>query len=106
MKTLTEKQIQENYQKILNLIDTEIESPRKEQLLKLYSDYEEIIALAPASGKESYHNCYIGGYVEHILNVIDCGLAIHKVWDDMGQLETYSREDLIFSLLNPQLSLL
>ena len=103
MKQLTETQIQENYQTLLNLIENEIESPRKESLLKLYSDYEEIIALAPASGKESYHNCYIGGYVEHVLNVVNCGLAIHNVWEEMGQLNTYSREELIFSLLNHDL---
>ena len=103
MKNLTEVQIQKNYQKLLEIIEKEISFPRKDQLLKLYSDYEEIIAFAPASGKESYHNCFVGGYVDHVLNVINCGLAIHKVWEDMGQLETYSREDLIFALLNHDL---
>jgi hypothetical protein len=103
MKQLTEQQIQQNYQNLLNTIDEYIESPRKEKILKLYSDYDETIALAPASGKESYHNCFIGGYVDHVLNVIKCGLLVHEGWQRMGQIDDYTTEELVFALIHHDL---
>lgn len=103
MKQLTEQQIQRNYQNLLETIEEHIESPRKEKLLKLYSDYDEIIAFAPASGKESYHNCFIGGYVDHVLNVVRCGMIVHEGWEKMGQVDSYTTEELVFALLNHDL---
>jgi hypothetical protein len=103
MKNLTEVQIQNNYQSLLATIEEYIESPRKEKLLKLYSDYSEILAFAPASGKESYHNCFIGGYIDHVLNVIKCGMIVHEGWERMGQIDSYTTEELVFALLNHDL---
>lgn len=103
MKTLTEKEIAANYDSLISFIHKYISSPRKELLLKLYQDKAEIIALAPASGKEHYHNCYIGGYVEHVLNVINIGLDVNELWDIKGAINNHTDEELVFALLNHDL---
>ena len=69
MKELTPEQIQENWQKLRDLITNTFEGERLEKLDKMYDYFEDRMMLAPASGKEHYHNAHIGGYVEHVLNV-------------------------------------
>ena len=103
MKQLSEKQIQDNFESLMKVIDTYITGDRKEKLSLLYTDKQEIIALAPASGKENYHNCFPGGYVEHILNVVNIGLNVNKLWEDSNAVNTHTEEELVFALLNHDL---
>ena len=55
---LTPEQILENWNRFLNIIDQYIESPRKEQLLGFYQQYEERFSLMPASHKSG--SCFEG----------------------------------------------
>ena len=103
MKQLSEKQIQDNFETLMGVIDKYISAPRKEKLSLLYTDKQEIIALAPAAGKENYHNCFPGGYVEHILNVVNIGLNVNKLWEDSNAVNTHTEEELVFALLNHDL---
>jgi uncharacterized protein YeaO (DUF488 family) len=57
----------------------------------------------PAAHKREYHNAYEGGYVAHILNVVDAALKIDQVWRDMGVKDTYTTEELVFAALNHDL---
>ena len=58
----------------------------------------------PASHKKEYHNAFPGGYVDHVLRVVDCALKLHKVWEEMGtDISTYTIEELVFSALNHDL---
>ena len=68
----TPEQLQENFEKFISLIDNHIEGERKDQLIKFYRDHEERIMLMPASGNINYHNCFIGGYVDHVNRVEGC----------------------------------
>ena len=77
---LTPEQILENWNRFLSVIDQYIESPRKEQLLEFYQKYEERFSLMPASHKSGYHNSFPGGYIDHVLRVIDASLELDKVW--------------------------
>lgn len=100
---ITAEQIQENWNKLLEIIKIYISSPRREQLLKMYHEFEERIILMPASHKPQYHNCFPGGYVDHVLRVIDGALGLNNVWKSMGITENYSIEELVFSALNHDL---
>lgn len=101
---LTAEQIQENWTKLLQGIEDNISSPRKEKLLKFYNEFEERLMLMPASHKKEYHNAFPGGYVDHVLRVIDCAFKINDVWVEMGVDEsTYTKEELYFSALNHDL---
>ena len=76
MKQLTAEQIQENWYQLRNLITNTFEGDRLEKLNKMYDHFEDRMCMAPASGKEQYHYAHVGGYVEHVLHVIDCALKI------------------------------
>ena len=101
---LTAEQLKENWDKFLGFIDTYISSPRKEKLLEFYKKYEERFILMPASHKNAYHNCFIGGYVEHVLRVVEAALELDSVWKKFGVDDsTYTVEELVFSALNHDL---
>ena len=58
----------------------------------------------PASHKSQYHNCFPGGYVDHVNRVVKGSLATHKVWEEFGtDTSTYTIEELVFAALNHDL---
>lgn len=100
---LTAEQILQNWNRFLSVIDQHISSPRKEQLLGFYQQYEERFSLMPASHKRDYHNCFPGGYVDHVLRVVDSALELDQVWRKMGAKDTWTTEELVFSAINHDL---
>ena len=107
MKELTPEQIQENWNKLIQLIkDTFSEDypdNRREKLLKMYHHFEDRMTVAPASGKEHYHNAFVGGYVDHVLHVTDLALKINKLWKDNGASINYTDEELVFAAIHHDL---
>jgi hypothetical protein len=97
MKQLTEKQIIENWDKLMKLIEDTFDGERKEKLLEMYKYFEDRMSVAPASGKAHYHNAMVGGYVEHVLHVVDCALKIKKLWEEDGATINFTDEELIFA---------
>jgi hypothetical protein len=101
---LTAEKINDNWGILISRIDTYITEPRRSQLKEFYEKYQERIALMPASYKKEYHNAFPGGYVDHVIRVIDGALKINEVWKEMGVDDsTYTMEELVFSALNHDL---
>jgi hypothetical protein len=101
---LTAEQIQDNWNKLMSIIDTHISSPRKEKLIDFYEQYAERLMLMPAAHKKEYHNAFPGGYVEHVLRVIRCAIKQAELWRFEGaDMSTFTPEELIFSALNHDL---
>jgi hypothetical protein len=103
MKQLTEEQLQDNWEKLLQLIEDMFEGERKTRLLEMYKDLEDRMVVAPASGKEEYHNCHVGGYVEHVLHVVDTARKMEKTYIDCGGFVDWTEEELVFSALHHDL---
>jgi hypothetical protein len=103
MKQLTEKQILDNWNKLMKLIEDTFEGERKEKLLKMYKYFENRMSIAPASGKAHYHNAMVGGYVEHVLHVSDCAVQIKKLWESNGAEINFTDEELIFAAMHHDL---
>ena len=103
MKQLTAEQLQQNYIKLVTYIDQYITGDRVAQLKKLYEDHAERIMLMPASGTEHYHNCFAGGYVDHVIRVIDGAIAIANLWGSFGSEQNFTTEELVFAALNHDL---
>ena len=103
MKQLTEQQLKDNYDKLRNLISETFTGERLEKLNKLYDDFEDRIIVAPASGKEEYHYCHIGGYVEHILHVVDTARKVSKLYEQIGGTIEWTDEELVFAALHHDL---
>ena len=101
---LTAEKINDNWGILISRIDTYITEPRRSQLKEFYEKYQERIALMPASYKKEYHNAFPGGYVDHVIRVIDGALKINDVWKEMEvDQSTYTTEELVFSALNHDL---
>jgi hypothetical protein len=101
---LTAEQIQDNWNKFLSIIDEHISEPRCSELKVFYEKYAERIMLMPASHKKEYHNAFPGGYVDHVLRVVQSALKLNKVWIEMGvDTSTYPVEELVFAALNHDL---
>ena len=58
---------------------------------------------APASGKEHYHNAFPGGYISHVLHIIECAKRVHRQWAEMGAHINYTKEELIFAAMHHDL---
>jgi hypothetical protein len=101
---LTAEQIHQNWIDLEETIKVFIEEPRRSKLLDFYQKYSDRLVLMPASHKKEYHNSFPGGYVDHVLRVIDCALKLNEVWIEMGvDTSTYTKEELVFSALNHDL---
>ena len=103
MKELTPEQIQHNWNNLRQIIDVNFSGDRLDGLNKMYDYFEERMCIAPASGKEHYHNCHVGGYVEHILHIIQFSLQIKDLWEKNGATIDFTEEELVFSALHHDL---
>jgi len=100
---LDENQILENWNDLEKIIDTSFSKERKPKLKAMYAKLQDRMIMAPASGIVHYHNCFAGGYVDHVLRVIKCAKQVDMLWRTMGADVTYTEEEVVFSALNHDL---
>ena len=103
MKKLTAEQIEMNWQTLLDIIEKYISEDRKENLLKFYEDFKDRMMFAPASGKGAYHNAMPGGYVEHILHIINHSIEIKELWEKNDGMINFTDEELVFAAMHHDL---
>ena len=103
MKELTPEQIQENWKQLIQLVEDNFTGERLEKLLKMYDYFEERMCMAPASGKEHFHNAHAGGYVEHVIHVTTSALQIKELWEKNGASINFTDEELVFAALHHDL---
>ena len=103
MKQLTEEQLLGNWKKLLQLVEDTFDGERREKLLEMYEFFEDRMVVAPASGKEEYHYCYAGGYVNHVLHVCETALEVSKTYEKVGGYKDWTDEELIFSAMHHDL---
>ena len=103
MKQLTEQQITDNWKDLRTIINNTFSGDRLENLNQMYDYFEDRMCMAPASGREHYHNAMVGGYVEHVLHVTDCALQIKKLWESNGAEINFTDEELIFAAMHHDL---
>jgi len=101
---LNENEIAHNWENLMEVIDVEFTGERKDSLIKMYTFFQDRMMLMPASSFEHYHNCFAGGYVDHVLRVMSCADAVYENWKALGSdCLGYTREELIFAALNHDL---
>lgn len=101
---ITEEQIRDNYDRFMKLLEKEFlnEFKNEKRYFKLkimYDDLRSDLISAPASIYKSYHNCFPGGYLDHVLRVYDFSMAIYNVLSDLCDF-SFTREELAFVALN------
>ena len=103
MRKLSAEQMQNNWKKLLDTIEGFIGDDRKPQLLEMYKHFEERMIFAPASGREHFHNAMPGGYVEHVLHIIQYSLQLKEVWEKNGANINFTDEELVFAAMHHDL---
>lgn len=101
---LNEKQIHDNWTRFRELVNTEFSGERKDRLNEMYDHFEERMVLTPAAGKEHFHNAFPGGYVDHVLRVINLAQKEAELWEQNGAMINFTREELIFSAMHHDLA--
>jgi len=77
---------------------------RKDQLNKMYNDFEDRIAMMPASSMAHFHNAFAGGYIDHVLRVMDCTETLYNTWQTSGaDMSGYTKEELMFAAMHHDL---
>ena len=100
---LTATQIQDNYNKFIDRIN-KIFKTRSEQIIAMYDDLGERVLFAPASSFAHFHNAFPGGYIDHILRVMDMSMILHKQWQGVGlKSDNYTLEELMFAAMHHDL---
>ena len=100
---LEAEKIKTNWERYRDIVNTTFPT-RKTALNKMYDDFEDRIALMPASSIAHFHNAFAGGYVDHILRVIDCTKALYVTWKSMGaDMSGYTEEEMIFAAMHHDL---
>lgn len=100
---LTVEQLTDNYEKFLQIIDDYITGERRDQLRQLYLEHQERVMLMPASSKEHHHSAYPGGYVTHVINVVNTALKMTDLWKAQGADIDFTIEELVFAAINHDL---
>jgi hypothetical protein len=106
--SLTSDKIQKNWEDLIGCVKQTFKEDypdsRRERLLKMYHDLESRMMFAPASGRNYYHNCFPGGYVDHVLRVINFAKLHYDLWESNGAyVDNYTREELIFVAMHHDL---
>ncbi len=104
-QSLTESEIQENYNEFIEFIKENFKGARKSQLLKMYAEdaLGQEASVSPASMCEHFHLCHPGGYLQHIMNVIKMSFASKKLFELAGANIDFTDDELIFSAMHHDL---
>lgn len=102
---LKPEQIVENWNKLISIIEKYIEGDRKQQLIDFYNQYEERIGFMPASPRDWFHSAFAGGYVDHIVRVVDCAVNLYNLWEktEPSSVKEFTLEELVFAAINHDL---
>ena len=107
MREYSAETLQENYDKFIGFVKKVFsDNPeRLEKLLHMYSESElgQELAVAPASGKLHYHSAYVGGYIDHVMNVCKNAFNIKKMFELGGGRINFTDEELFFAALHHDL---
>ena len=68
-----------------------------------YEDLKDRMMFAPASAKGHYHNAMPGGYVEHILHIIDMARDVKDTWYNHDAKINFTDEELVFAAMHHDL---
>ena len=100
---LEAEKIKSNWERYRGLVNN-LFPTRKDVLNKMYDDFEDRMVFMPASSMEHFHNAFAGGYVDHVLRVMDCALTLHNTWTVMGaDMSGYTEEELLFAAMHHDL---
>lgn len=98
---LTDEKIIENWEEFRKRVN---QFSRKNELNVMYDEMEVRISTLPASSIEYFHNAFPGGYVDHVLRVMDFSMEFYELYKKLGMIvENFTEEELLFSAMHHDL---
>lgn len=95
--------IQSNWTEFRNRID-EYFKTRSVEIHNMYDDLEERIVFQPASSIDYFHNTFAGGYVDHVLRVMDFSSEFFEMYQKLGLItDNFTMEELMFAAMHHDL---
>ncbi len=92
-----------NWNKLIDLIKNTFSGDRQLSMLKMYEYFKDRMMFTPASSHDYFHNCFPGGYVDHVLNIVQYAREIKDLWYNNGAKIDYTDEELIFAAMHHDL---
>jgi hypothetical protein len=100
---LEAEKIKDNWERYRGLVN-QFFPTRKDELNRMYDEFEDRMVMMPASSIAHFHNAFAGGYVDHVLRVMDCALTLHNTWTVCGaDMSGYTEEELLFAAMHHDL---
>lgn len=97
---LSAEQIQDNWIDLVEIINNTFNGERLEKIEALHDHFKERMILAPASGRAYYHNAFPGGYVAHVLNIVQWAHKYYELFKDQGMyLDDITEESVTFAAM-------
>ena len=93
------EQIKANYDKLISIIDENFEDEQLDNIKSLFNHFEDRVIEAPASGRPSYHNCFVGGWLDHTLRVIETSLKMREHFIELGVAVTATENDVVLAAM-------
>ena len=100
---LQAEKIKSNWERYRGLVN-QFFPTRKDALNRMYDEFEDRIVMMPASSIAHFHNAFAGGYVDHVLRVMQCAERLYVTWTNMGaDMSGYTMEELMFAAMHHDL---
>ena len=81
---LSAEKIQENWGTYLNIIKNRIGEERSKPIIDFHMEHEERFMMMPASSKDWFHSAFPGGYIDHVIRVVNNAFKLYSVWEEVG----------------------
>ena len=96
---INQEQMDNNWKELMGIIDDHFDDEQYDNIMKLHKDFEDEYKTAPASGRPNYHNCFKGGYLDHILHVIKNSLMVKKLYEKNGVKSIHTDSDVVLAAM-------
>ncbi len=100
---LNVEDLQERMQYIRDHVESFNTEERATALNKMYDHFEERMMLAPASSTDYFHNCWAGGYIDHVMNITEAGKKLFELYQEFGFKLSYDLDSVIFCTMHHDL---
>ena len=87
------------WNELMEYVEKYFEDTQKENILSLYKHFEDRMIEAPASSRPGYHNCFVGGWLDHTLRITKTALNIKQHFIDLGVDVTSSDSDVVMAAM-------
>jgi hypothetical protein len=105
-KTVSQEHIDGQYNRLLEVIHVtwwSADPVRALALTKMYDMFKPRLFSAPASAKVHYHNAYPGGYLDHILKVIEASDYVTRLFRKLQGEPGFTESERIFAAMHHDL---